>query len=319
MSNLVSLAAEERLPAQPAARNVQAVDPEATHTRKGRLLLNNQDFTQKVYQARVLGDFILFANAKNSDVGFDLPTLGYLNAAYYHPKGREPRQEEWEFIDNHLVELRGRTSDEFIQQNRARFFINSLIFSRKSATTFLGLCIISLIIAMAHRFLPDASIGNLLLNICYITWLVSLGGLGSIAYIFVNVLAIHVDATFDISSKSLLRLRIYLGCLSGLIIGMPFGRDEFIQFIGQVSTAGLHSNNDLGALFLMLLPFVLGFSTSFLMVVLKRLGDSLQVIFGGSVYLPGDGPQPKSEGGVERRPPHRRSASRPKLRSGGEP
>src|SRR5712692_2664941 len=57
----------------------------------------------------------------------------------------------------------------------------------------------------------------------YIVWLTALGALGSIAFIGMNVLSVQEDATFDLTNERLMILRIALGGLFGLILGLPFG------------------------------------------------------------------------------------------------
>ncbi len=182
-----------------------------------------------------------------------------------------PTELEWDKIDDDIETLRSMCDEEFIHHNRERLFVMSLKSSNNLALYFLVICITSLIIAACPP------VYTWIRYVCYIFWLISVGGLGSIAFITVNVLAIHNDATFDLSSNTLIRLRILLGCLSALVISMPFGAPEFFKFMKDIDTGVASATSDL---LLLMLPFILGFSTSFLMTILKRIGEGLQVVFG---------------------------------------
>ncbi|WP_206999818.1 hypothetical protein [Trinickia mobilis] len=120
----------------------------------------------------------------------------------------------------------------------------------------------------------------------YALWLTSMGALGSIAFISMNLLAVQNDITFDMTSSRMILVRIIIGCTFGLVLSFPFGYKEFISFADTIALHKLGDAKDTStttafqqALFL-LLPFVLGFSTSLVILFINRLIQGIQTIFG---------------------------------------
>jgi hypothetical protein len=105
-----------------------------------------------------------------------------------------------------------------------------------------------------------------------------------------NALSVQQDVTFDLSTRRLMLLRIALGALFGLVLTLPFGFEGFMEFIAGI-TSGSHpvsaeqpqQSKTFGVTLLLLLPFILGFSTSLVIMILNRLVDAVQAFFGKSV------------------------------------
>jgi hypothetical protein len=124
----------------------------------------------------------------------------------------------------------------------------------------------------------------------YLIWTVSLGALGSVAFIGMNALSVQHDITFDPASPRLMTLRIVLGAVFGLVLTLPFGFPAFAQFLATIRgwagdvTKGLVLGDPIKGYMtqalLLLLPFVLGFSTSLVIIVLNRFVESAQAFFG---------------------------------------
>jgi hypothetical protein len=113
--------------------------------------------------------------------------------------------------------------------------------------------------------------------VSYLAWTSCLGGLGAIGFLAMNSLAIQNDATFDISSPGLVVMRIVLGALFGCIVSLPFCFPYFKDFTIWVSRGGdIDSAHGL----LLLVPFVLGFSTTLVMAVLNRMVAGIETMFG---------------------------------------
>ena len=109
----------------------------------------------------------------------------------------------------------------------------------------------------------------------------SLGALGAVAFIGMNALSVQSDVTFDLSNTRLAFLRITLGALLGAVLTLPFGIDAFKQFafLAANPTAPDDPSFDTSGL-LLLMPFILGFSTSLVILVLNRLVEAVQGFFG---------------------------------------
>jgi hypothetical protein len=125
----------------------------------------------------------------------------------------------------------------------------------------------------------------------YILWLCSLGAIGSISFLGMNALSVQDDATFDLTNTKLLVLRITLGSLFGVVLALPFGFNSFTGFIGQLLSPNLASSGSGGVpatsaagltldSLMLLLPFILGFSTSLVILILNRFVESVETFFG---------------------------------------
>jgi hypothetical protein len=103
-----------------------------------------------------------------------------------------------------------------------------------------------------------------------------------------NALSVQEDATFDLTNPRLMILRIALGSLFAVVITLPFGFDSFYDFLKGIVTNGVApASNSSGEgkgnfvqAVLLLLPFVLGFSTSLVIQLLNRLVQGAQAFFG---------------------------------------
>jgi hypothetical protein len=83
--------------------------------------------------------------------------------------------------------------------------------------------------------------------------------------------------TFDVTNRSLLAVRIVLGSLFGVFLSMPFGFYSFVTFWDSLAhgTPTLGATNFSFETALLLLPFVLGLSTSLVILVLNRFVESI--------------------------------------------
>ena len=117
----------------------------------------------------------------------------------------------------------------------------------------------------------------------YLMWIVSTGAIGSIAFIGMNALSVQDDATFDLNNSKLMALRVVLGVMFALILSLPFGFSYYLQFLGGLAAPKPTEENPslaaVQAVFL-LLPFILGFSTSLVIMVLNRLVAAIETFFG---------------------------------------
>lgn len=79
-------------------------------------------------------------------------------------------------------------------------------------------------------------------------------------------------------------IRITLGALFGLMLTLPFGFDYFMDFCKAVTMAGDSKGGVKPSLtvpaVMLVLPFILGFSTSLVILILNRLVTAVQGFFG---------------------------------------
>ena len=207
-------------------------------------------------------------------------SFGGLNLLTFGEKGRRPTEEEWTAIETHTQTLFQLMTEPL----RRRFLLGQIpAWIAVLPIIFCTFAVVSLIGAATTPHVaasPGVGIGALSL---YVIWLVSLGAVGSVAFIGMNALSIQQDATFDLNNKRLMILRITLGVLFALVLAIPFGFESFMQFADQLSK-GQSRPEEVAAfskqVMFLLLPFVLGFSTSLVMMILNRLVDAIQIFFG---------------------------------------
>src|SRR5262249_23125953 len=109
---------------------------------------------------------------------------------------------------------------------------------------------------------------------CCTLWLALTGALGSAAFIYVNALPIQVDPRLDLTSRTFITMRLVLGALFAL----PFEGGTLKHFVGSFSTSD--DAMDIKPSMLLLLPFVLGFSTSLALHILSQFVDGAATFFG---------------------------------------
>jgi len=211
----------------------------------------------------------------------DAPLLsfGKLNHLRYDEKGRLPTVEEWEQLDKHSQKLFSYLDDGLRKQFELSQTAN-LIAGLPWLFIFVALLFVALLSLITAIFAVDR---NLLLLGCYFLWTALLGAIGAIAFLSMNTLSIQKDITFDFTNKSLLAVRIVLGALFGFFLSMPFGFYSFVTFwesVARGTPAPGAANFSLEAA-LLLLPLVLGFSTSLVILVLNKFVESITVFFGG--------------------------------------
>jgi hypothetical protein len=221
-------------------------------------------------------------------------SLGLLNTLHFKSGGRFPTPAEWSELENHTELLFVLLSEPL-----RRKFLSSQIprWVTTTAISLGGLAIIAFIAAFINAY-AVTSFGPI---ISFLVWVAALGALGSIAFIGMNALAVQDDATFDLTNDKLIILRIVLGALFGMVLTLPFGYHHFLQFIREIASsnpdAAEKTNTELlQQAVALLLPFILGFSTNLVIMILNRFVESVQSFFARSPPPP---PAPARVGAQE--------------------
>src|SRR5262249_5303767 len=68
-------------------------------------------------------------------------------------------------------------------------------------------------------------------KVAFLGWIVTVGALGSMAFILVNALGIQVDPTVDVTDPNSTTFRVLLGALFSVILTLPFGYPSFDKFL----------------------------------------------------------------------------------------
>jgi hypothetical protein len=88
----------------------------------------------------------------------------------------------------------------------------------------------------------------------------------------------------------LMSLRIALGALFGVVLSLPFGYPQFVLFCKAAWKPSVFFDPNAGVLtkqaVLLLLPFILGFSTSLVIQILTQLVEAVQTFLGRKPHGP---------------------------------
>jgi len=245
--------------------------------------IRDSRFTNQVATLTSLKTLLLTQGVRIRDEDVPLLSFGELDYLRYNEKGRLPTIDEWEQLDTRSHKLFSYLDEGL----RKRFELS------QTANLIAGLPVLFIFLALvsllaAIFFARETSV--ILLGF-YFLWTACLGAIGAIAFLSMNALSIQKDVTFDITNKSLLAVRIVLGSLFGVVLSIPFGVFSFITFCESIARGGPALGAPSFSLegVLLLLPFVLGFSTSLVILVLSKLVESISVFFGARRGSDGSG------------------------------
>jgi len=243
--------------------------------------INDEHFIKDLKRLKDLRSFFI-KEAVNIDMsGSTALSFGKLNLLRFRNSGREPTEGEWARVEGHTQALFRLLTEPL----RRRFILGQIPWWMAWLPIILaGIALASLLFAVfvaQFGLLGTRSIG---LNILpfYLSWLMSIGAIGSVAFIGMNALSVQQDITFDLTNTRLMLLRITLGALFGLVLTLPFGFDGFVQFCENMTRAPRMVSNIAVTTqtLLLLLPFILGFSTSLVIMLLNQFVEAIQAFFG---------------------------------------
>lgn len=267
-----------------------AKDSTPTHSQESSATdskVGNTDFYSQLNKLRRLRNFIVSQNIKEQPTSNpsikEQPTsnpaqinLGTLNSISYGENGRQPSDSEWDDLNAKLQYFYALLSET---ERRKFNFTLAAPMLKATPAVLVFFSILFLVIPNAVTALGWVSF------VAFLGWIVTVGALGSIAFILVNALGIQVDPTVDVTDRDSTMFRILLGALFSVILTLPFGYQSFQHFNDQI----LNPNKaiiDPKEATLLLMPFLFGFSTSLVLTVLNRLVESVQTFFGVSTKKP---------------------------------
>jgi len=260
------------------ATAVWSADPNHTIT--------DQKFNKDLETLRGLHSFLI-REATTLPENFSLGELNRLKAGGGNIKGRSPTDDEWQAVEKKTQVLFALLTDA----NRKRFLASQMpTFLPRIAVWLVAVSIGSMILSvfMADVTLYSRGVDGALMVLFFLLWLMSLGAIGSAAFIGFNAISVTSDITFDISDSRFIIQRIVLGALFALFFTLPFGFHEYLSFVKSLSNAALNkatvptrseiafTNQSL----LLLMPFVLGYSTSLVILILNRMISAASTLFG---------------------------------------
>jgi hypothetical protein len=248
--------------------------------------INDQTFYAALQRLKDLRNFLYQEAVPVDPTGAAALEMGKLSALYLHPHGRNPTVQEWNQVEK-------QTQAIFLSLTpslRRKFLMGGTPWVVAWLPVyFLGLAGLSLFFAVITIQQQDWPFFWMLLS--YLIWLATLGAVGALAFIGMNALSIQDDITFDLTNTRLMLLRVALGALFAVVLTLPFGYAEFLTFCARIAQPFQQLIAKPGseptdasvltreAVFL-LLPFVLGFSTSVVILILNQIIEAAQVFFG---------------------------------------
>jgi hypothetical protein len=248
--------------------------------------INDSEFIAQLNKLRSLKSFLNNEAVVLAMPDSDTKALGDLFTLTLSFRGRSPTGSEWAELDKFSQLFFQRLTES----QRRRFLLGGIpeAFARLPFI-FAGTALLSLLgSALLPNLLPLAAPDVFSILPCYLLWLISLGAIGSIAFIGMNALSVQQDITFDLLNARLINLRVALGALFALVLTLPFGYDGFLKFISALSlmnrvtvtnsgNEAMLSTKDAVTL---IMPFLLGFSTSLVIMILNRMLEATQSFFG---------------------------------------
>jgi len=269
------------------AQSANVLTPGNISAESELVVINDEQFIGDLKRLKELRSFLIQEAVGLSTDDSTSLSFGHLNLLKYSFNGRTPTEAEYSQVERLTQTLFSSLTEPL----RRRFIMSEIpgwVSGLSISLAFVALASLVLaIIAQDVALLRLPSSGANTLPF-YLVWLMSLGAIGSVAFIGMNALSVQQDITFDLSNRRLMKLRIVLGALFALVLTLPFGFEGFIQFIGVISRGQIEGDvaqRKIGGptqAMLLLLPFVLGFSTSLVIMVLNRLVDGVQSFFGRS-------------------------------------
>lgn len=123
------------------------------------------------------------------------------------------------------------------------------------------------------------------LTFCWLVWVITMGCMGGIASLGMQAIKVpKVDSNVNISDRQLAMLRVILGGLFALVLTFALESDCFIDICHYIGTAEeFHAEKESPYFraFVLIVPFLLGFSTSLVMTVINQLNAGVLAFFGG--------------------------------------
>ena len=225
----------------------------------------------------------------------------YRSIRFRRFRARQPTIEDWEDLEDKIIKLEPMLSKAMLKRVELKHISGAMLTKWGLFLLFLAIGALAIGITsstVASSYSPigvDPPVNDLpsvsfLKVASSIAWSGATGALGSVAFILVNALAIQVDPNVDFTSRTLVRLRMILGALFAIMVPLAFGLHHFDRF--NTSTPPNPQDSCL-----ILLPFVLGFSTPLALTILGRLIEVITSLFrlgGTSTDVTRNAPPPTS-------------------------
>lgn len=256
--------------------------------------LSSADTTDKICDERFIDQLkevqnlksVLFEEKVKFDPNqLDSIDLGSLNNLRFGARGRMATLEEWKLLDGKLSALTTYLDADLRQKIRIRELDD---FFEKLPLCFLLAALATTLYYFLYGsiFAKDSFLYHASYLVSVIIWTVAQGGLGACAYLGTKAAMKRTDRapseslsdSVDITDRSILKIRVILGCLFGALIGLPIANLALTKLTDAIYSPD--GRFELTDFVLMILPFLVGFSTNLVLAILERCIDSVRTFFG---------------------------------------
>jgi hypothetical protein len=244
----------------------------------------NERFIHQLDELRELKEFLFEEKVQFKPEDLQNIHLQNLNNLSYSSSGRCPNDIEWQKLDEKLATLTSYLS----QDMRLKIRLGELgIFFKTLPIIFLISSVLSTILYINLPYmLGETSPWRLLLWLTIMSiWSISQGGLGACAFLGTSVVMktsiFHSKLSqenIDLTDRNFLFIRVILGTLFALILGLPYS-PLGLNVIDELNFAGQTVPNE-SHLLLGLVPFLAGFSTHLVLIILGKFVIAFEAVFG---------------------------------------
>ena len=254
------------------------------------IYINDWRFSQRLRYIRSLKDFLIEDGSAAQSQKASSIDLAALNNCHYRLVGRAPTLSEWSLVNHKTSELIDSMDDNIRDRFRSR---NKIASFYKIPTYFIIISAIATIYYFLYPNFLDPSKNKVIYQLSFLTslvvWTLAQGGLGAGALVATRIIGARQGDTVQMKSAdeplgalgdpSLLKLRVLIGCLLAVTVGLPFSYVALEEirnqlYMGKVSYVGFQS------LAFVVVPFMLGFSTELILGILNRLTTAIRTLFG---------------------------------------
>lgn len=247
----------------------------------------DERFVAQLDRLRELKQFFYEEKVQFKKEDLDSIDLEKLNNLSYSASGRVPTAAEWRTLDEKLATLAGYLTVDLRHKIRIR---ELGLFFTTLPIAFLAFSVMSTIAYINFKYLigVHSSWRLLIWLLVTMTWLISQGGLGACAFLGTSVIFRGTQdkdsgegagsrENIDVTDRNSLSIRVLLGTLFAVLLGLPFAVTS-LDGLGSVYwQGGPPSESTLSIIFI---PFIAGFSTNLVLVVLRKFVAAIETFFG---------------------------------------
>jgi hypothetical protein len=260
-------------------------------------LISNRDFITTLTKLRKLTNFLLDEQVAFTPDELSEVDLGILNNFRYSASGRSPTGSEWFQLQKTFSAVNSRLGTDL--KRKARIYELGSFFG-EIPLIFLVAAIVSTVLYIFVNAGIIFDQGTTAYVISYtllvVIWALSQGGLGACAFLGTTVILKNADEIrsqrapenglpnislefSDITDRNFLRVRIILGALFGFLFGTTIANYS----LDKLSAAFVFENRtsfNYQDMAIIIIPFVIGFSTNLVLILLNRIVSVIQTSLG---------------------------------------